>query len=60
LKATGQSDPATAKKFATAMLECLEEAGTLTIYNVKAPNGQDRPCYLVDNEKLAEIRANLR
>jgi hypothetical protein len=60
LKATGQKDQTVAKKFATAMLESLEEAGTLTIYNIKAPNGQERPCYSVDNEKLAEIRSNLR
>jgi hypothetical protein len=60
LRATGQKDEGSAKRFVMAMLERLEEDGFLTLYHIKAPNGQSRPCYQINQDRVDEIREILR
>ena len=60
LEHTGQTNETTAKKFAIAMVERLEDEGYLVEYMLKDRSGQDRPCYNLNAQKLAEIRDMLR
>ena len=60
LRSTEQKDQGSAKRFVMAMLERLEEDGFLTLYHIKAPNGQSRPCYNINQDRVDEIRELLR
>jgi hypothetical protein len=59
LKLTKQDDEATARRFAGAMLERLEEDGYLTITTTKLKNGRAVDSYLIDEEKMAEISQSM-
>lgn len=60
LRATEQKDEGTAKRFAIAMLERLEEDDFLTIYHITSRNGAKRPCYNINQDRVDEIREILR
>jgi hypothetical protein len=59
LKLTKQDDEATAKRFAGAMLERLEEDGYLIITTSKTQRGREVESYMIDEEKMAEISQSL-